>query len=230
MQARYLILRHGETAGNAKRKYIGRTDEPLSSAGAAAVQPLEKLPVLVVVSPMRRCIQTAALLLGAGPDEDLFRAAGRLGIPVRVEQDLRECDFGAFENMNHEELEKDPYYQRWIDSGASLPFPGGESREGFEARCVRAFGAVLADTFSKYKMKQEPEPCTEQGPEQRAADSEEPYILVVVHGGTIMSVMSSLADDRNGRRKEYYDWYVPNGHGFLVQTEDGKGLRVLQEV
>jgi len=47
-----------------------------------------------------------------------------------------EMDFGAFEGHNYQELSGDPAYQRWIDSGGTLPFPEGESREEFIRRSV----------------------------------------------------------------------------------------------
>lgn len=48
-------------------------------------------------------------------------------------------DFGAFEGHNYQELAGDPAYQRWIDSGGTLPFPEGESREEFIRRNVAGY-------------------------------------------------------------------------------------------
>ena len=66
----------------------------------------------VVVSPMRRCIQTARLIY---PDKEAV-----------IVEDLRECDFGTFEGKNYRQLSGNTEYQRWIDSNATIPFPGGE--------------------------------------------------------------------------------------------------------
>lgn len=37
-----LFIRHGATEGNLRRRYIGRTDEPLCEAGIAQVKALQK--------------------------------------------------------------------------------------------------------------------------------------------------------------------------------------------
>ena len=52
---------------------------------------------------------------------------------------LKECDFGDFENKNYKELSGNPDYQAWIDSGGTLPFPGGEDSEAFRIRCREGF-------------------------------------------------------------------------------------------
>ena len=36
------FIRHGATEGNLRRRYIGRTDEPLCEAGIAQVKALQK--------------------------------------------------------------------------------------------------------------------------------------------------------------------------------------------
>lgn len=130
---RALLIRHGLTRGNLERRYIGcRTDEPLCPEGAAALSGVAAPPVSrVFVSPMRRCVQTAALLYP--------------GMEPIVVEDFRECDFGAFEGKSAAELAGDAAYRAWVDSGGELPFPGGESRRQFAERCVRAYAALAAD-------------------------------------------------------------------------------------
>ena len=95
---RILLLRHGETAGNLEKRYVGRTDEGLTEA---AIQGLRQTsakrkqllygllgPVAAVyASPMRRCLETAALVF---PEKDFS------GVPVRLVPGLSECDFGRF--------------------------------------------------------------------------------------------------------------------------------------
>lgn len=123
---RYLLIRHGQTAGNLEGCYIGRTDEPLCPQGLATLRARRYPPVDgVLASPMRRCLETAALIYP--------------GCPVTVVEDFRECDFGVFEGKNYAELNGRADYQAWIDSGGTLPFPEGESQHGFSRRCVAAF-------------------------------------------------------------------------------------------
>ena len=130
---RIVLIRHGLTAGNLEKRYIGRTDEPLCAEGERALRETAPPPCdAVICSPMKRCIQSAALLY---PDMEPF-----------TEEGLRECDFGAFEGKNYRELTGDAGYQAWTDSGGTLPFPGGESPDSFRQRCTEAF----ADTLSRF--------------------------------------------------------------------------------
>lgn len=148
-----VLIRHGRTAGNLSGRYIGgRTDESLCEAGIAELRRRAYPAVCrVYASPMKRCLETAAILY---PHLK----------PEAVEA-LRECDFGAFENLSYAELNGRGDYQRWIDSGGEMPFPGGESRAAFSRRCVRAFEALALE-----------DDCA-----------------LIVHGGTIMAIMEAYA-------------------------------------
>ena len=44
-------------------------------------------------------------------------------------------NFGSFEGKTYFDLNGNEDYQRWIDSGGTLPFPDGESRAEFITRC-----------------------------------------------------------------------------------------------
>lgn len=122
-----VLIRHGKTAGNLLRRYIGcRTDEPLCDVGRTELFALHPPEVdRVFVSPMKRCLESAAILYPH--------------IEPEIIDDFRECDFGSFENRGYRELNGLAEYQRWIDSGGELPFPSGESRKEFEDRCIAAY-------------------------------------------------------------------------------------------
>lgn len=171
------------TAGNLMNRYIGTTEEPLCEAGRAGLL-CRAYPDadFIFLSPMQRCIQTAELIY-----------PGKTGQTV---PDFRECDFGLFENKNYLELADCPEYQEWIDSGGTLPFPGGESPEGFKVRSCAAFEQVIRQIL-------------EQGWKN---------VSMVVHGGTIMSIMEHYALPH----QEYYQWHVKNGSGysFLLKQEE----------
>ena len=121
-----VLIRHGLTAGNLEKRYIGSTDEPLCSEGIAQLK-MQQYPrcEVLICSPMKRCIQTAELI---------FPAQTAIRVP-----ELRECDFGGFEGRNFTELTGNPDYQKWIDSGGNLPFPDGEDPKDFRERCTAAF-------------------------------------------------------------------------------------------
>ena len=134
---RLLLIRHGRTEGNKKKRYIGRgTDEPLCQEAREALSRLHYGEVKAVyASPMLRCTQTAGILFP--------------GKTLNIIDELAECDFGEFENKNYLELNGNADYQAWIDSGGLLPFPGGESREEFKKRSITGFQKAVNSCIRK---------------------------------------------------------------------------------
>ena len=126
------LIRHFATKGNLEKRYIGVTDEEIK-AEFVLEHTLKKeengreewKPELVIVSPLRRCRQTA---------EILFPGAEQV-----VCEQMRECDFGLFEGKNYQELTGNPKYQSWIDSGGTKAFPGGEDPQEFRDRACQGF-------------------------------------------------------------------------------------------
>jgi alpha-ribazole phosphatase len=120
------FFRHGGTAGNEQKRYIGVTDEVVTEAWKKKLGAIRAPAVdIVYSSPMLRCRQTAAILYP--------------NTPAIMVDGLRECDFGRFEGKNYIELSSDTDYQRWIDSGGKLGFPQGEDISDFKARVSKAF-------------------------------------------------------------------------------------------
>ena len=102
------------TEGNKKARYIGVTDEPLCPEGIEVLRKMDYPgPDAVYVSPLKRCVQTAAILFP--------------GEPVHIIEELSECDFGEFENKNYKELDGNADYQAWVDSRECCPFPEGRA-------------------------------------------------------------------------------------------------------
>jgi alpha-ribazole phosphatase len=193
--AEIFLLRHSKTFGNTQGRYIGsRTDEPLCQEGIDLLKSRCYPEVSAVfASPLKRCIETAEIVW---PEH-----AGHL----LLEEDLRECDFGRFENKNYEELNGDPEYQAWIDSGGTLPFPDGESTEIFKERCQAAFLQLV----DKVKAM-----------EDKAGDGKRFRAGVVVHGGTIMAILEKYGSPK----KNYFDYQVKNGCGYLLTPVEGTCL------
>lgn len=119
------LLRHGETAYNAEKRYQGVRDIPLSDAGRAKLRRANFSPRTVYVSPLCRARESASIL---------FPTAAQTVVPG-----LREMCFGAFEGRNYEEMEHDPAYRAWVDGGCMGRCPGGESRVEFSERVCAAF-------------------------------------------------------------------------------------------
>jgi len=127
-----IFIRHGATAGNLEKRYIGRTDEPLCDIGIAQVEALRKHNFqadFLYVSPMLRTRQTAELLF---PQKPYTRVSN-----------FRETDFGLFEGKTAEELSASAAYQAWVKSMCLDPIPLGESVSEFKARCCSAFAEIL---------------------------------------------------------------------------------------
>lgn len=123
------LLRHGKTAGNLAGRYNGRTDEPLCAEGVAEAKRLGAVAALplVLVSPLRRARQTAALL---------FPNAAQ-----RVVAGFGEMDFGVFEGRSAAEMENDPVYRAWVEGGCLGQCPGGDDLDAFIRRASGAFEA-----------------------------------------------------------------------------------------
>lgn len=124
-----ILIRHGMTEGNLKRRYIGTTDEDLINTDCLKgdYPKCER----VVASPLKRCIQTAEYIY---PNVD-----------IEICDKLKECDFGDFENKSYEDLKDNPDYQKWLDSNGELPFPNGETHEDFKNRCKDGFFESLTE-------------------------------------------------------------------------------------
>ena len=170
-------IRHGMTKSNEEHRYLGTTEEALSEKGIAQITESKKRYHL----DQGGFLYTSPMLRCIQTAEILFDRD-----PVCI-LDWKEMDFGRFEGKNYVELTGDPDYQRWIDSNGTLPFPGGESREEFIGRSMNGFCQMLTDLCEKSDQKQ---------PEYQ--------VMAVVHGGTIMAVLSELTG------MEYYDFQVKN--------------------
>ena len=90
-----IMIRHGKTAGNIRKAYIGSTDEPLCEEGVSELK--NKIPDRtlghVFVTSLIRTQQTAGYLFPDAKQEIL--------------PELREMDFGVFENRTAEEMRDD---------------------------------------------------------------------------------------------------------------------------
>ena len=202
------LIRHGKTAGNMDKRYVGSTDEPLCKAGIYEINERRNtllrsfspknetngesqistaykgniLPQKVYVSPMLRCRQTAELLFP--------------GVDQEAVMDFREMHFGQFEYKNYEELAGDERYQAFIDSGGRLDFPDAEPQSQFRQRVRKAFVQCLEKKrvlMADLASDKTPEP-----------------LVFVVHGGTIMAILEAYARPH----RDYFDWQIGAGYGY----------------
>lgn len=183
------LIRHGKTPSNREHRYLGVTEEALSGEGRKQLEILAekdilKKPWLLFISPMLRCQESAGILF-----------PGREAYPI---EEWREMNFGAYEGKNYEDLKNDSYYQKWIDSNGTLPFPEGESQQEYIKRCHR--GLLTATKIIQKEIA-----------ENQIAESQPRNITAVVHGGTIMALLHILAGGN------YFDYQVKNGGGYCCK-------------
>ncbi|WP_432015343.1 bifunctional RNase H/acid phosphatase [Streptomyces cucumeris] len=123
--ATFVLLRHGETALTPEKRFSGSggTDPELSPVGrrqaelVASALAARGTVQAIVSSPLRRCRETAGAV------------AARLGLEVRIDEGLRETDFGAWEGLTFAEA-KERYpddLDAWLSSTKAAPTGGGES-------------------------------------------------------------------------------------------------------
>ena len=129
------LIRHGQTEGNQKGLFVGRTDMPVSEEGFDELSRLRdtyEYPRVgaVYTSPLRRCIQTAEFLY---PNNMLT-----------VVDDLQEMDFGEFEGKSVAELEDNEDFGRWLADSAHNAPPGGETGLQMAERLMKALSEIFA--------------------------------------------------------------------------------------
>ena len=127
----FLLARHGATEHTAQFRLSGCTgaNPPLSPVGqrqadllAASLRRAGGVDVLAC-SPVRRARQTAETVAAA------------LGLPLTVEDDLREIDFGDWEGLTPAEVDGGwPGVQAAWRRQSAEPAPGGESVDQVAAR------------------------------------------------------------------------------------------------
>ena len=156
MTQRLLLVRHARTGPDHAGRLLGTTDLSLDTSGkvqARALGPrvMRHRPQVCYCSPLLRCRQTAFMI---GAD-----------LPMEFDDELREVDFGRWENRTFEEVAREdpPLVDRWASFAADFCFPGGESLQAFLRRVHAA-----AD---------------------RLARADAATVLVVTHGGVIRAML-----------------------------------------
>lgn len=177
------LIRHGQIQANIDRRYVGRTDQPLTEVGKRQAAEAD-VPAAdrIFASPLSRCRETASIMFP--------------GQRVQIVDDLKEMDFGIFENRSADEMADFAPYREWVDGMCLGPVPEGESMGEFSKRCTRTFEEIV-----------------------RGCEDDE-HIAFVIHGGTIMSIMGAYNDE--GR--EYFEFHVENCQHITCECTREPGL------
>lgn len=137
--ATVLLLRHGRTPSNTSGILAGWTPGVgLDDVGVQQVEEarkrLEQLPVArIVSSPLQRCQETAAAVIG-----------GALDIPIETDERLGECRYGGWTGRKITDLAKDELWRTVQDNPSAAVFPPSSdfAHESLAAMSARAIAAV----------------------------------------------------------------------------------------
>jgi broad specificity phosphatase PhoE len=177
---RLIWIRHGETNGNAAKRYIGHLDEPLNRRGQAQVRRLIKrlseYPIdALYSSDLKRCLETARICLSVWGDAPWVKTPA-----------LRECSFGKWEGLTYREIEAQApdLLEKWLDDPFRFAPPQGESLTDLDRRLSRWLeGIERTETGQTLAI------CSHGGPirwflaKQVEMDWTRFWHLVVPHGG-----------------------------------------------
>ncbi len=201
MKSYYIhLIRNGLTSENVQGKYIGHMDVELSEDGFKQLEELAreyKYPQTSTVfsSPLKRCVKTAEKLY---PDVK----------PIII-NDLIECNFGEFEGLSAQELEKHPVFPSWLAGEKGVEPPFGESNQAFALRICSCFEKIV-------------EGLMKTGTTNAA---------IITHGGVIMMILSAYGLPE----LPMSEWLTPNGCGYTVRITPtiwmrGQKFEVISEI
>jgi 2,3-bisphosphoglycerate-dependent phosphoglycerate mutase len=191
-----LLIRHGETAWNAKRRLQGHLDIPLNEEGERQAAALgralrdESLDA-VFSSDLQRARQTAQAI------------ADPRGLPVHLDRGLRERCYGAFEGMLYGEISQryPEAYAAWQARDIDARFPEGvhvaETLREFSQRVVSTITRII--TENKYRR-----------------------VAMVAHGG-VLECAYRAAQGLGFSRARDFDIFNASVNRF---TWDGENLKI----
>lgn len=134
-----ILIRHGESEGNASGIVQGHLDFGLTALGraqaeATAVYLAATKADRLVSSPLRRAFETASLI------------AGSLGLQVESDSRLMEYDIGAASGLTGPQIrERFPDVVAQWQKGLHPRFPGEEGRDIFSARIATLLDELVAE-------------------------------------------------------------------------------------
>lgn len=109
---------------------MGRKEIPLNRKGILQAKRIAKiLPNLkidaIYTSPLMRALETSRIL-----------AEGN-GVPIKIDPDLTEVNFGRWEGYRLEKLYRDKHYHRFLANPLTTAVPGGETIRDVQKRGLR---------------------------------------------------------------------------------------------
>ncbi|MBQ6930226.1 MAG: histidine phosphatase family protein [Oscillospiraceae bacterium] len=178
------LIRHGLTSGNTESRYVGGgTDESLCQLGIDSLNFLKdnySYPKVekVYTSPMKRAVETCEIIY---PDCDYTAV-----------DNLKECNFGEFENKSFAELSNNIRFSYWLKHQSEFVPEGGESNQEFAQRCADGLNQVFMDMMKNNIHE----------------------AACICHGGVMALLLGMYAYPQ----KPFHEWTSDSGCGFTVAT------------
>ncbi|MFP3719056.1 histidine phosphatase family protein [Niallia circulans] len=135
------LLRHGLTAANERKAYIGWTDAPLSGKGRNMLyekgRPVSKYD-WISTSDLLRTKETAAYWF---PEQILHSVSA-----------FREINFGDWEGKTYEQLKELPEYCKWLNAPFTNAPTNGESFAELIERVDRGWNHLIKQSTRNNRM------------------------------------------------------------------------------
>ena len=136
---RLFLIRHGETDGTAKGKFMGEIDFPLNKEGKIEAEKLaerlkgEKIAAFYT-SPLKRAVETAIIL-------NQFHR-----LPLKKRRALKEIRLGEWEGLTLEEIYQwdKILCQKWFFDTENFTMPGGESVKAMKKRVIDGWEEIAS--------------------------------------------------------------------------------------
>jgi broad specificity phosphatase PhoE len=138
MKTRVLLVRHGQSVGNAEQRFGGHTPTPLSALGHAQAEATaralsEESVTAIYSSDLLRAVETAAPLASA------------LGLEINTTEAFRERSVGRMEGLTFEEAARQypDEYAALLRRDFEHVLTGGESYRQMLDRAARALDRII---------------------------------------------------------------------------------------
>ncbi|MFX1366727.1 MAG: histidine phosphatase family protein [Promethearchaeota archaeon] len=184
-----IFIRHGQTDSSLHQRLCGsRTNEPLNKTGINQIQRLKSFlkiynPTFFYYSPLLRAKQSVEIMLE------------RKNIKVIELSELKEIDFGDWEGLTFEELNKNHSkdFTKWMDVPDQFTPPNGESVSMLCSRIEKVIKILL--------------------------DSLDSTCFVFTHGGPIRAVLINLLQIP---LSNYWNLKIPHGSATYVEYNNNR--------
>jgi len=160
MGVKLFLIRHGQTSWNVEGRYQGICDIGLNSTGIKQAELASKYLSRVKFSkiyssPLKRTMKTANII------------NGRAEVKIEAYEDLKEVDFGKWEGLKFNQIDKDYHgdYQQWLTDPYNNRPTGGENFKELTLRTTSVIDSIVAE------------------------NTDDSSVAIVTHGGVILSLL-----------------------------------------